>query len=726
MVERSLAPIMIGITGKRDLLGKVDEVEAVLRACFDVLDQELSASKKLFLTGLAAGADIIGARLAQNRGWKVVGVLPFGLNLFVQDFEQAGAEQLWAFADPNRGSLADPNRGEILVLDPLINPQMKKPFEPAELSRLSDTDNPDRTDHYEQVGLFIAERCALLIGVMRSDERPGRVGGTARIIDYRLRGKADQISERIIRNSSVLRKSVILDFPQGGPIWLVDLDTVNRSQGCPLRSVQCWYRKDDGTPDSKIDKVPWKRDDDLIRPLRLANRINAFNVLAKGIDEDTWRKDVAARARRDEQWQAEVQSYERPTCSGASSSLSHIRLALSVIQGSKKQALTFTVRLLAVLFVLAVVALELHLQFEGISPLVLYLAFLILIPMVFIYARELALQQYSEDYRAVAEAVRVQLAWWDAGLSNPEFRVDQLYLRGTYGSLALVRAAVRHLIDAALLEYPPPRNSAPEVHRWIDGQVSYFNSRTAQRRSSLARFEDIIWFMFLGSLGMASTLLPMTMSIIGVNKFMDDIDAILRPLRTGASGWSLPILVLLFLWGLFRLTRWLSEIAKRRHVVSRRLPLELLNSFIAFLAGGIFSVVSIYGFVFPPYDLAGKLVEWGVTGYDADTCRTAAAVCAHAVAHKLVATITIIIVSIAGALRFYVERLAYAAELHSYREALGTFQRAQAEMKVLENDETESARILWNRVLFELGQYALRENKTWIRAHRVRPLEPHF
>lgn len=725
MVERSLVPLMIGITGKRNLQGKDDEVEATLQACFDLLDRELSTSKKLFLSGLAVGADTIGARLAQKRGWQVIGILPFSIDLFLQDFDHEEAEQLRALIDPIEGSLAGPNGGKLLVLDPLINPLTNEPFEPIDLSRLSPNSNSERADHYEQVGLFIAERCSLLIGVMPASEQPDRVGGTARILDYRLRGKSDKTSERIIQNSSVLRKPVVLDSPQNGPAWLVDLDAMGEAQGHPLSAVECWYREDRAL-ETQIIKVPGKRDYDLVHPLYLAKRINSFNDLAKGIDDDTWRKDVTARARRDEQWQVEAQAYERHTRLNASSSLSHIHLALSVIQGSKKQALRFTVKLLAVLFVLAVVALEVHLQFEIVIPLVLYVVLLFLIPLVFVFARERALQQYSEDYRAVAEAIRVQLAWWDAGLLTPKFRVDQFYLCGAYGSLALVRAAVRHFIDAALLAYPPPTSSTPEVHHWIDGQVSYFNSRTAQRRTALGQFEDIIWFMFIGSLGMASTLLPIVMSITGVDRFMNDVDATLSPLRGGVFGWAVPILALLIVWLLFRLGRLLSEISKKRHAISGRLPLELLNSLIAFLAGGIFSVISIYGFVFPPYNLAGKLFEWGVTGFAGNTCTTFTAVCARAVAHNLVATTTIIVVSIAGALRFYVERLAFTAELHSYREALGTYQRAQAELRKLESSESESARTQGDRVLFELGQYALRENESWIRSHRVRPLEPHF
>src|SRR5262249_2534252 len=152
--------------------------------------------------------------------------------------------------------------------------------------------------------------------------------------------------------------------------------------------------------------------------------------LARDIGEATWQNEVAARARRDEQWKSEIEAHTRPPRGNATSALTQIRLALSVLQGSKKQALTRAIKLLALLFVCGVAAMEVHLQFEGNWPLFAYLALLALIPIVFIIARERALQQYSEDYRAVAEAIRVQLAWWDAGLTAPEFSVDQMYLCG--------------------------------------------------------------------------------------------------------------------------------------------------------------------------------------------------------------------------------------------------------------------------------------------------------
>src|SRR5262245_37911948 len=131
MPDRAQAPIMIGITGKRDLQGKDESVRRAIEACFDLLDQRLATSGKLLLTGLASGTDTIAAQSALGRGWKVIAVLPFELDLYAQDFDKEGAQRLRAFADAKSGSLANAANGRVIVLDPLINPQTNKPFSPT-------------------------------------------------------------------------------------------------------------------------------------------------------------------------------------------------------------------------------------------------------------------------------------------------------------------------------------------------------------------------------------------------------------------------------------------------------------------------------------------------------------------------------------------------------------------------------------------------------------------
>jgi len=81
-------------------------------------------------------------------------------------------------------------------------------------------------------------------------------------------------------------------------------------------------------------------------------------------------------------------------------------------------------------------------------------------------------------------------------------------------------------------------------------------------------------------------------------------------------------------------------------------------------------------------------------------------------------------VAVAGAIRFYAEKMSQEHELFSYRDALVTFRRAQEDLQDLEGDGSPEAKDRRNKILIAIGQEALEENEAWIRAHRLRPLEP--
>src|SRR5580704_9587178 len=90
MAER--VPILIGVTGKRDLKDQDEAVRERLRAAFDRLDQEAPNAPKLLLSGMAVGADTIAAALALARpDWLVAAVLPFDTEIYFEDF---GGEEL--------------------------------------------------------------------------------------------------------------------------------------------------------------------------------------------------------------------------------------------------------------------------------------------------------------------------------------------------------------------------------------------------------------------------------------------------------------------------------------------------------------------------------------------------------------------------------------------------------------------------------------------------------
>ena len=64
MADRVLAPIIVGITGKRDLNGKDEVVRTALSTALDVLDEYFPLSPKILLSALARGAGTrLGAEL---------------------------------------------------------------------------------------------------------------------------------------------------------------------------------------------------------------------------------------------------------------------------------------------------------------------------------------------------------------------------------------------------------------------------------------------------------------------------------------------------------------------------------------------------------------------------------------------------------------------------------------------------------------------------------------
>jgi hypothetical protein len=102
--DRVFAPLIIGITGKRDLEGKDEAVRAALSAAFDCLDRSFPTTPKILLSALAEGADMLAAEEALRRAdrkresdrpacpWQVVALLPLPLKLYLQDTLAPSAE----------------------------------------------------------------------------------------------------------------------------------------------------------------------------------------------------------------------------------------------------------------------------------------------------------------------------------------------------------------------------------------------------------------------------------------------------------------------------------------------------------------------------------------------------------------------------------------------------------------------------------------------------------
>jgi len=214
----TLIPIVIGVTGKRDLGDKVDYVRGRLEKEFGNLEGRFPNTPFVLATGLAKGTDLLAAQVALARQrWSVVGILPFEEELFLEGFT-VEADLPWR---PSlEGVLAAPPKRFLLkVLKPLRSPT-GEPYKPEDLHRTAD--NPARRQHYEQVGLVIADRCSLLIAVMPYGEMPAKVGGTARIVQYKRSGWLDAAAQEISEAGNEIAPPEPLDVEEWGLVQVLD------------------------------------------------------------------------------------------------------------------------------------------------------------------------------------------------------------------------------------------------------------------------------------------------------------------------------------------------------------------------------------------------------------------------------------------------------------------------------------------------------------------------
>ena len=91
----------------------------------------------------------------------------------------------------------------------------------------------------------------------------------------------------------------------------------------------------------------------------------------------------------------------------------------------------------------------------GIALPLLYVAFVLLIIFVLHRVRRNAWDAVSEDYRMVAEALRVQVVWWQFGLIAREEWVDQHILRYDAREFQLIRQTVASVLESLRLQYAP-------------------------------------------------------------------------------------------------------------------------------------------------------------------------------------------------------------------------------------------------------------------------------
>jgi hypothetical protein len=452
-MRRGPLPLVVGVTGHRDLREADRPALAVtVRRLLDDLLARYPATPLIVLSPLAEGADRLVGRVALEAGVRLVVPLPMERALFERDFPATAARA--EFAD----LLARAESWFELPLAPGVTP--------SDVAGAG----PMRDRQYARAGAFVGRHSHLLVALWDgAPATPEQAGGTASVVRARLEGDvADDGSP-----------GALLDPPDHGPVFqVVTPRASDPPAGAPYALVVHAPSAPPGSPPGPIHETIWAR-------------VDAFN------------RDAVERADRlaplRERSRRELASPDE--AAALPPALRDLREAFAVADALSIYFQQRTVRTLRWIFLCVLAAAACFavfddLVFGGPWPRAgLYIASLGFAGgarLVWRRARRQDAQNRHQDYRALAEGLRVAFFWRLAGIDLP---VAANYLRKQRGELEWIRSAILAWslpgAGAAPCVAAPPPDRATGLHavlrRWVTGQAAYFQAAARRDESRRAR-----------------------------------------------------------------------------------------------------------------------------------------------------------------------------------------------------------------------------------------------
>jgi hypothetical protein len=729
-------PILVGVTGKRksrlDELGvSEDGVRRKLRLAFALVQELAPHSPKILLCGMADGVDEIAARLVidapdEFRGWSVVGLLPMPEEAFLEDFDPDARWWYDALDEQQQKSI---RRMPLAVLAKAATDPT--PYTVAELCRLEGRSNPARTAHYEQLAMVLAERSTVLIAVMPEDETPDRLGGTAQVVAHRLNGWRPgwppAWSRHIAETSSEVVVPAPLATPVANDVWLIPIGAGQGKAGpVDLRILRQRQEFDLPWPQSmssprprrRIPFLPWRpaSRDVLIHRGRSRRRAAWYCCpLLRSIDAFN-RRAANIPPRPPPPWDDTINAFpDEPARWSPLAAMERLRGTLSEIQRDRKKWVGRTVTRLALIAGASIALLELYAELlaeypekgcwkvlQAVLQAVPFLYVALVVGAVVLYwvAARRSWPAVAEDYRLVAEALRVQIVWWRMGLTARRDRVDNFILRYDTRGFQLLRRGLATVLDAIRFSHDEiptePGDRLPEpVMQWIDnadrrnrGQIQYHAETVEDRRRRYGLNEFVAWSLFGISLGAAVWLAAYT----GANLFHVVEDA-RNWIAHISSKWLVPVPA-------FALGAGLLWVLGKEDIRSPDLALKAPHILGSWIAGMLLG--------------AAVVALWAMFGWGLDGLR------------KLLFLGSVILLAWAGIIRYRTEKIAIEAEAEGSEMAYPIYRRAKAALDEIESQcgDAEAARRCREWVIRDLGEFALAETEAWLRSHRERPLHP--
>lgn len=486
-------PFVIGVTGHRDLRPEdLPELERLLRDEFDALRQAVPHSSLLLLSPLAEGADRLAARVAHQVDIPYIVPLPFARGLYEQDF--ATEESRREFATLLRHAVG----------------AIELPLLPGHA--VADVRQPGaaRDREYAKLGAFVAGSCQILVALWDGAEpSPERPGGTAQVVRFRLQGIPPEYD---------LHRGRLTPTVPCGPVRHI---VTPRRAGRPDHFVPLITRTIDppGLDAASYERL-WERIDDLNRDVesagpRLADALPSARAQLCGAASETPAFALTPAC-------ALLLERFALTDALAVHFAGRTRATLhQILAGVAVTALLF--HLHSAFYHLAETTHEAHGSIAAELPWAL-IGFLFCSAFTALWVHRRAeraeYQARHLDYRALAEALRVQFYWCATGLTEP---VVETFLRKQHSELEWIRSALRtwHVLATAapVNGSAPPGSLAPVrqiLHHWIGDQRAYFVRRARLEQQRVDRDARVVsWMLGLAAAGTLLLGVGLTVAVIG-------------------------------------------------------------------------------------------------------------------------------------------------------------------------------------------------------------------
>ena len=478
-------PLVIGITGHRDLRAEdIAALETRVRAIFSELKERYPQTPLILLSPLAEGADRLVARVALERGARLIVPMPLSQIEYTRDFVTAESRAEF------EGLLAKAERSLELPLLP-GNTQ----------DNIQETER--RADQYAFVGAYVVRHCQILIALWNGVHlKEG--GGTGQIIEFQREGIPDRYRAALSLGDAAPRG--FLDPPESGPAYHI----VTPRSGHPglvgeALSLQKYFPGDvpDDIEDAELPESAVTFD-------RIYANIEAFN-------ENATMLEANPLLHLQQQKNAGYLLPEALT-EGLPSGLRELRkryaTADTLAQYFQQKTLQ-TLKVLSVIVFISVFTFELTAKLAPdngwlalLFPLLLGVAW----GFWYVTVNREKWQDRHQDYRALAEGLRVEFFWRLGGVTTS---VADNYLRKQRGELDWIRIAIRNMSENETAASEVPRDADTQLslvlEHWVQNQSRYFSRAAHRDDHELERYEKAIKTLIV-----SSPIVALLTALIGV------------------------------------------------------------------------------------------------------------------------------------------------------------------------------------------------------------------